>query len=165
MDRYGHRSGVLLLSICGVRESQRWYSSGKHNDAQVKVLRWWGYASLGPLFSFYFSYLLFHRCICNLSGEKVLCFHGPLIYEAKCLKSSVSKEKHIKYLIHYAGWNKKYVYFLRHIVSNTLVFVDVHIENLQKPPNLTSLCCLLTKVIIFVKSIHMSKTIFVRRLF
>lgn len=41
-------------------------------------------------------------------GEKVLCFHGPLIYEAKCLKSSVSKEKHVKYLIHYAGWNKKY---------------------------------------------------------
>uniref|UniRef100_A0A6M2DHC5 Mortality factor 4-like protein 1 n=1 Tax=Xenopsylla cheopis TaxID=163159 RepID=A0A6M2DHC5_XENCH len=41
-------------------------------------------------------------------GEKVLCFHGPLIYEAKCLKSSVTKEKQIKYLIHYAGWNKNW---------------------------------------------------------
>ncbi|XP_043286388.1 mortality factor 4-like protein 1 [Venturia canescens] len=41
-------------------------------------------------------------------GEKVLCFHGPLIYEAKCLKSSITKEKHIKYLIHYAGWNKNW---------------------------------------------------------
>jgi len=40
-------------------------------------------------------------------GEKVLCFHGPLIYEAKCLKSSITKEKQVKYLIHYAGWNKK----------------------------------------------------------
>ncbi|XP_015119040.1 mortality factor 4-like protein 1 isoform X2 [Diachasma alloeum] len=41
-------------------------------------------------------------------GEKVLCFHGPLIYEAKCLKSSVSKEKQVKYFIHYAGWNKNW---------------------------------------------------------
>ncbi|KOB78932.1 Mortality factor 4-like protein [Operophtera brumata] len=41
-------------------------------------------------------------------GEKVLCFHGPLIYEAKCLKSSVTKDKHIRYLIHYAGWNKNW---------------------------------------------------------
>ncbi|CAH0553653.1 unnamed protein product [Brassicogethes aeneus] len=41
-------------------------------------------------------------------GEKVLCFHGPLIYEAKCLKSTVTKEKQIKYLIHYAGWNKNW---------------------------------------------------------
>lgn len=40
-------------------------------------------------------------------GEKVLCFHGPLIYEAKCLKSAITKEKQIKYFIHYAGWNKK----------------------------------------------------------
>ncbi|XP_044734858.1 mortality factor 4-like protein 1 [Chrysoperla carnea] len=41
-------------------------------------------------------------------GEKVLCFHGPLIYEAKCLKSSVVKDKQVKYLIHYAGWNKNW---------------------------------------------------------
>ncbi|XP_043589129.1 mortality factor 4-like protein 1 isoform X2 [Bombus pyrosoma] len=41
-------------------------------------------------------------------GEKVLCFHGPLIYEAKCLKSSITKEKQIKYFIHYAGWNKNW---------------------------------------------------------
>ncbi|KYQ52563.1 Mortality factor 4-like protein 1 [Trachymyrmex zeteki] len=41
-------------------------------------------------------------------GEKVLCFHGPLIYEAKCLKSSITKEKQVKYLIHYAGWNKNW---------------------------------------------------------
>lgn len=43
----------------------------------------------------------------NFSGEKVLCFHGPLIYEAKCLKSTITKEKQVKYFIHYAGWNKK----------------------------------------------------------
>ncbi|XP_049871502.1 mortality factor 4-like protein 1 [Pectinophora gossypiella] len=41
-------------------------------------------------------------------GEKVLCFHGPLIYEAKCLKSSVTKDKHVRYFIHYAGWNKNW---------------------------------------------------------
>lgn len=41
-------------------------------------------------------------------GERVLCFHGPLIYEAKCLKSIITKEKQIKYFIHYAGWNKNW---------------------------------------------------------
>ncbi|KAF5302713.1 hypothetical protein FQR65_LT08455 [Abscondita terminalis] len=41
-------------------------------------------------------------------GEKVLCFHGPLIYEAKCLKATVTKDKQVKYLIHYAGWNKNW---------------------------------------------------------
>lgn len=41
-------------------------------------------------------------------GEKVLCFHGPLIYEAKCLKQQTTKEKGVKYFIHYAGWNKNW---------------------------------------------------------
>ncbi|XP_033219392.1 mortality factor 4-like protein 1 [Belonocnema kinseyi] len=41
-------------------------------------------------------------------GERVLCFHGPLIYEAKCLKSAVNKDKTTKFLIHYAGWNKNW---------------------------------------------------------
>lgn len=41
-------------------------------------------------------------------GEKVLCFHGPLIYEAKCLKSSVTKDNNVRYYIHYAGWNKNW---------------------------------------------------------
>ncbi|KAL7642446.1 UNVERIFIED_CONTAM: hypothetical protein RMT77_007007 [Armadillidium vulgare] len=40
-------------------------------------------------------------------GEKVLCFHGPLIYEAKCLKVQI-KDKQVKYFIHYAGWNKNW---------------------------------------------------------
>lgn len=44
---------------------------------------------------------------CLILGEKVLCFHGPLIYEAKLLKSMVMKDKQVKYFIHYAGWNKK----------------------------------------------------------
>lgn len=39
----------------------------------------------------------------------MLCFHGPLIYEAKCLKSTITKDKQVKYFIHYAGWNKKSV--------------------------------------------------------
>ncbi|XP_069480308.1 mortality factor 4-like protein 1 isoform X3 [Ambystoma mexicanum] len=42
-------------------------------------------------------------------GERVLCFHGPLLYEAKCVKVSI-KEKQVKYFIHYSGWNKKEQY-------------------------------------------------------
>ncbi|KAF6208281.1 hypothetical protein GE061_016735 [Apolygus lucorum] len=42
-------------------------------------------------------------------GEKVLCFHGPLIYEAKCLQSRYDdEEKTNKYHIHYSGWNKSW---------------------------------------------------------
>ncbi|GFQ65653.1 mortality factor 4-like protein 1 [Trichonephila clavata] len=40
-------------------------------------------------------------------GEKVLCFHGPLLYEAKCMKCQ-AKDKSVKYLVHYSGWNKNW---------------------------------------------------------
>ena len=42
-----------------------------------------------------------------VDGERVLCFHGPLMYEAKCIKAEAkenSKSPH--FLIHYNGWNK-----------------------------------------------------------
>lgn len=78
-----------------------------------------------------------HFVLCvSCSGERVLCFHGPLLYEAKvgflsalwvlfvfamktfnyrlsllspppqCVKINI-KDKQIKYFIHYSGWNKK----------------------------------------------------------
>ncbi|KAL8608831.1 hypothetical protein ACOMHN_034776 [Nucella lapillus] len=40
-------------------------------------------------------------------GEKVLCFHGPLLYEAKCVKVDM-KDKQTRYYIHYNGWNKNW---------------------------------------------------------
>lgn len=40
-------------------------------------------------------------------GERVLCFHGPLLYEAKCVKAEVKDHK-CSYLIHYNGWNKSW---------------------------------------------------------
>lgn len=40
-------------------------------------------------------------------GEHVLCFHGPLLYEAKCVKAEV-KEKTVRYYVHYNGWNKNW---------------------------------------------------------
>ncbi|RZF44942.1 hypothetical protein LSTR_LSTR005364 [Laodelphax striatellus] len=42
-------------------------------------------------------------------GEKVLCFHGPLIYVAKCLQSRYDEKNNTpEYLIHYSGWNKSW---------------------------------------------------------
>ena len=39
-------------------------------------------------------------------NERVLCYQGPFIYEAKCLQGQVRDgEKHF-YLIHYSGWKK-----------------------------------------------------------
>ena len=42
-----------------------------------------------------------------LEGEKILCFHGPLIYEAKIQKVEL-KDNQTKYFIHYMGWNKNW---------------------------------------------------------
>ncbi|UYV83580.1 MORF4L1 [Cordylochernes scorpioides] len=38
-------------------------------------------------------------------NEKVLCYRGPLLYEARCTKFQI-KDKKPTYLIHYSGWNK-----------------------------------------------------------
>ncbi|XP_052247527.1 mortality factor 4-like protein 1 [Dreissena polymorpha] len=39
--------------------------------------------------------------------EKVLCFHGPLLYEAKCMKSEL-RDRAFHYFVHYNGWNKNW---------------------------------------------------------
>ncbi|KAM3870410.1 mortality factor 4-like protein 1 isoform 1-T1 [Diretmus argenteus] len=63
-------------------------------------------------------------------GERVLCFHGPLLYEAKCVKINI-KEKQIKYFIHYSGWNKNWDEWVPE--SRVLKYVD---SNLQKQKEL-----------------------------
>uniref|UniRef100_A0A2K6SKS8 Mortality factor 4-like protein 1 n=1 Tax=Saimiri boliviensis boliviensis TaxID=39432 RepID=A0A2K6SKS8_SAIBB len=40
-------------------------------------------------------------------SKRVLCFHGPLPYEAKCVKVAI-KDKQVKYFINYSGWNKSW---------------------------------------------------------
>ncbi|KAI5705253.1 hypothetical protein M8J75_013352 [Diaphorina citri] len=40
------------------------------------------------------------------AGEIVLCFHGPLIYEAKCHNVRTNDLGMSEYFIHYNGWNK-----------------------------------------------------------
>jgi len=41
-------------------------------------------------------------------GERILCFHGPLIYEAKITKVEVGKDTLSRFFIHYHGWNKNW---------------------------------------------------------
>ncbi|XP_042905485.1 mortality factor 4-like protein 1 [Parasteatoda tepidariorum] len=65
-------------------------------------------------------------------GEKVLCFHGPLLYEAKCIKAQV-KEKIVKYYIHYSGWNKNWDEWVPE--SRVLKFNDA---NMQKQKELAA---------------------------
>ncbi|KAK1334635.1 hypothetical protein QTO34_005642 [Cnephaeus nilssonii] len=59
-------------------------------------------------------------------GERVQCFHGPLLYEAKCVKVAI-KDKQVKYFIHYSGWNKNWDEWVPE--SRVLKYVDT---NLQK---------------------------------
>ncbi|XP_032906371.1 mortality factor 4-like protein 1 isoform X4 [Amblyraja radiata] len=73
-------------------------------------------------------------------GERVLCFHGPLLYEAKCVKVAI-KDKQVKYFIHYSGWNKNLDVWYRQECSwdewvpesRVLKYVDT---NLQKQKEL-----------------------------
>ncbi|XP_077988844.1 mortality factor 4-like protein 1 [Glandiceps talaboti] len=65
-----------------------------------------------------------------VEGERVLCFHGPLLYEAKCVKYQV-KEKQTRYFIHYNGWNKNWDEWVPE--SRVLKFNDA---NLQKQKEL-----------------------------
>jgi len=39
-------------------------------------------------------------------GEKVLAYHGPLIYDTKIQKAEYRKEW--KYFVHYLGWSKNW---------------------------------------------------------
>jgi len=39
-------------------------------------------------------------------GERLLCFHGEVLYDAKCLDVDNTDKKDPKYYIHYVGWNK-----------------------------------------------------------
>ncbi|XP_016320763.1 mortality factor 4-like protein 1 [Sinocyclocheilus anshuiensis] len=63
-------------------------------------------------------------------GERVLCFHGPLLYEAKCVRITI-KDKQVKYFIHYSGWNKNWDEWVPE--SRVLKYVD---SNLQKQKEL-----------------------------
>ena len=40
-------------------------------------------------------------------GERVLCFHGPLLREAKCMKVAI-KDRQATCFIRYDGWNKNW---------------------------------------------------------
>ena len=40
-------------------------------------------------------------------GEKLLCYHGPLLYEAKCVRSKKDGGSY-QYYVHYQGWNKNW---------------------------------------------------------
>ena len=50
-------------------------------------------------------------------NERVLCYHGPLIYEAKVLKSETWDETNTKlgtigqhFFVHYKGWKQTFVF-------------------------------------------------------
>ena len=67
-------------------------------------------------------------------GERILCFHGPLMYEAKCMKSEVREgSKGFYYLIHYNGWNKHWDEWVPE--SRVLKYNDLNLQrqkDLQK---------------------------------
>ncbi|XP_017845225.1 nuA4 complex subunit EAF3 homolog isoform X2 [Drosophila busckii] len=67
-------------------------------------------------------------------GERVLCFHGPLIYEAKVLKTKTEITP-VEYYIHYAGWSKNWDEWVPE--NRVLKYND---ENIKRQKELARLC-------------------------
>jgi len=65
-------------------------------------------------------------------NEKLLCYHGPLLYEAKCVKSKKDGNS-FSYFIHYQGWNKNWDEW----VGETRI-LKINSENLDKKEKLLS---------------------------
>ncbi|XP_039284818.1 AT-rich interactive domain-containing protein 4A-like isoform X2 [Nilaparvata lugens] len=65
------------------------------------------------------------------AGEKVLCYHGPLIYESKCQQVRICEEDNTpEYLIHYLGWNKNWDEWVEE--SRILKYNDVNVKKQQE---------------------------------
>jgi len=58
-------------------------------------------------------------------GEKILCFHGPLIYDAKIQRVEIQNGIP-KYFIHYHGWNKNWDEWVPE--ARMLKFCDQNVE-------------------------------------
>ncbi|KAG3279843.1 MORF4L1-containing [Ictidomys tridecemlineatus] len=71
-------------------------------------------------------------------GERVLCFHGPLLYEAKCVKVAI-KDKQVKYFIHYSGWNKNWDEWVPE--SRVLKYVDTNLQKERTPKSQSGAVC------------------------
>ncbi|KAI9332494.1 MRG-domain-containing protein [Obelidium mucronatum] len=69
-----------------------------------------------------------------VEGERILCFHGPLLYEAKVLKTDPNAEGGPSYFIHYKGWNPKWDEWVPE--SRTLKHNE---QNLKRQADLNSL--------------------------
>ena len=59
----------------------------------------------------------------------MLCFHRPLLYEAKCVKAAI-KDNQVKYFIQYSGWNKNWGEWVPE--SRVLKYVDTNLQNFKK---------------------------------
>jgi len=66
-----------------------------------------------------------------MEGERVLAYHGPLLYEAKVQKTE-NREDEWRYFIHYLGWNKNWDEWVPS--DRLLKYTD---ENISKQHELT----------------------------
>lgn len=78
--------------------------------------------SFGNQYQSFMDWFYYHVYI--IAGERVLCFHGPLIYEAKVLKYRTSEDDNncTEYWVHYAGWNKKWDKFFNYNGHSHLMY-------------------------------------------
>lgn len=62
-------------------------------------------------------------------GEKILAYHGPLIYEAKIQRAELRK-KEWKYFVHYLGWSKNWDEWVG--TDRLMKYTEANIEKQKK---------------------------------
>lgn len=80
--------------------------------------------------------------------EKVLCFHGDILYEAKILDLRHTDEDDdrspYEYLVHYKGWKATYVFSFCSTLYAIFVFLRLHLHHGLPPISLMHECWLTT---------------------
>src|ERR1700676_2803236 len=74
-------------------------------------------------------------------NERVLCYHGPLIYEAKVLKAENWDETTTKlgttghhYYVHYKGWKQtSVIYLCDPVMFKFLIHIEHNIDGTNGP--------------------------------
>ena len=73
------------------------------------------------------------------------CYHGPLLYEAKCVKIKLDSSSNYSYFVHYQGWNKNWDEWVNdtRILKADAEHLELKLKLLKVKKFVESMSCLL----------------------
>ena len=77
------------------------------------------------------------------------CYHGPLLYEAKCVKIKLDSSSNYSYFVHYQGWNKNWDEWVNdtRILKADAEHLELKLKLLKVKKFVKSMSCLLAVLI------------------